>query len=102
MNDEHYNLSLELLHAAVKLFFKRPPEMKKILISLLEYIMKTEEVDPDLYDRAVYLYRLLCSNILMSSTILNFSSNIPGTTYKILDSESILEEFNTLGAVHNV
>ena len=76
--------------------------MKKILISLLEYIMKTEEADPDLYDRAVYFYRLLCSDIPTSSIILNFSSTIPQTMYKNADSESILEEFNTLRALHGV
>lgn len=102
INHENYVVSLELLHATMKLFFKRPPEMKKILISLLEYIMKTEEADPDLYDRAVYFYRLLCSDIPTSSIILNFSSTIPQTMYKNANSESILEEFNTLRALHGV
>mmetsp|Transcript_21961 Transcript_21961/g.55959 ORF Transcript_21961/g.55959 Transcript_21961/m.55959 type:complete len:561 (+) Transcript_21961:233-1915(+) len=52
------NVRLEMLTAAVKLFFSRPPEMQKMLGRLLEKAV-TEASHPDVKDRALLYYRLL-------------------------------------------
>lgn len=55
-------LSSILLTAIFKLFFKRAPEVHKMLGQFLEQIIKTS-VDTDLKQRAVFYYRLLKTDI---------------------------------------
>merc|ERR1719506_2913994 len=52
------SVRLEMLTAAVKLFFCRPPEMQNMLGSLLQKAI-CETTHPDVRDRAILYYRLL-------------------------------------------
>ncbi|GMI41643.1 hypothetical protein TeGR_g8390, partial [Tetraparma gracilis] len=57
--DEHPSpVKLALLHASMKLFFKRPGEMQRILGNLIT-LATNDVADQDLHDRALYYYRLL-------------------------------------------
>lgn len=58
-------LSSILLTSLFKLFFKRAPEVKKMLASFIESLIKTA-VDTDLRQRAVFYYRLLKHDPVMA------------------------------------
>ncbi|EDV26473.1 uncharacterized protein TRIADDRAFT_22316, partial [Trichoplax adhaerens] len=55
-------VKLHLMTAAMKLFFKRPPECIALLGRLLEHIIN-EESDVDVRDRGLFYYRLLNHDI---------------------------------------
>ena len=50
---------IKLLTGSIKLFFKRPPEMQKILGKVFKSIIENEIEDIDLKDRAVFYYKSL-------------------------------------------
>jgi AP-4 complex subunit beta-1 len=45
----------------VKLFFKRPPEMQKVLGKVFQLIIENDKEDLDLKERATYYYKALSS-----------------------------------------
>jgi AP-4 complex subunit beta-1 len=47
----------------VKLFLKRPPEMKNILKEFFEHILNNQAEDLDLKDRAAYFFRAMSVNL---------------------------------------
>jgi len=53
---------MELLTAAMKLFFKRPPELQKMLGRLLQKATQ-ETSHTDVRDRALLYYRLLSYDV---------------------------------------
>jgi vesicle coat complex subunit len=57
-NEKDSSIRLELLTASVKLFFKRPPEMQKLLGQLLAAAIASA-ADTHVRDRALFYYRLL-------------------------------------------
>lgn len=54
-------LIMQLLTSTVKLFFKRPPEVQKMLGRLLDSVI-SNEMHQDVHDRALLYYRLLSTN----------------------------------------
>jgi hypothetical protein len=53
---------LQLLTAAMKLFFKRPPETRPLLGRLLS-IAVADASHVDVHDRALFYYRLLARDV---------------------------------------
>lgn len=96
---------LELLTAAMKLFFKRPPEAQKLLGSMLSSILDSDaNPDPDLHDRALLFYRLLNESVDLASKIVNASK---GSTVRAFSEEAdfemkerVFKEFNTLSVLY--
>lgn len=61
-------LSSILLTTIFKLFFKRAPEVQKILGQFLEQQIK-QAVDTDLKQRAVFYYRLLRTDVNLAHKV---------------------------------
>jgi len=59
-----------LLTSIFKLFFKRAPEVHKMLGGFLEQMIKSA-ADTDLKQRAVFYYRLLKTDINLAKTVVN-------------------------------
>ena len=62
-------VKLHLLVAAMKLFFKRPPEMQKMLGRLLKSAIN-DLANQDVHDRALLYHRLLSTDVSKDSSIL--------------------------------
>ena len=101
-NENNSSVLLELLVAATKLFLIRPPEMKKMLGSLLKSLLVADDVDPDLHDRAIYIYRSLRLSVTKMGNTIHFpthevsnvsagNDDVGGTSYN---------EFNTLSVLY--
>eukprot|EP00938_MAST-03A_sp_MAST-3A-sp1_P003766 g3766.t1 len=97
---------LELMTAAMKLFFKRPPEAQKLLGSILNAILDPEaNVDADLHDRALFFYRLLREDIESAEKIVNASKG--GAVRAFAEEanneirERVFQELNTLSVLYN-
>eukprot|EP01128_Nolandella_sp_AFSM9_P009165 TRINITY_DN5797_c0_g1_i1.p1 TRINITY_DN5797_c0_g1~~TRINITY_DN5797_c0_g1_i1.p1 ORF type:complete len:795 (-),score=223.86 TRINITY_DN5797_c0_g1_i1:143-2527(-) len=92
-----------LLVGVLKLFFKRPLEMKPILGKM--FVAAIDDFsDPDVHDRALFLYRILsqdpdrCKKVVTStSALLNlyFVEEQDG-----LEVDRLFEEFNSLSIVY--
>ena len=98
---------LELMTAAMKLFFKRPPEAQKLLGSILNAILDPEaNVDADLHDRALFFYRLLREDIESAEKIVNASKG--GAVRAFAEEanneirERVFRELNTLSVLYVV
>jgi len=68
-------LKLQLLSAAIKLLFKRAPEMQPIMGKLLRAALD-DTSSVDVRDRALLYYRLLrhcLAQVILSSTLKTFS-----------------------------
>ena len=61
-NEISPSVRLQLLSSALKLFFKRPPEMQSMLGRLLNYEVNEEKVT-DVHDRALFYFRLLMRGV---------------------------------------
>ena len=61
-------ISLTLMLSLMKLFFKRPPEVRAMLGAYFEYAIKTTS-DLDLRSRAVFYYKLLQTNVELAREI---------------------------------
>eukprot|EP00055_Hartaetosiga_balthica_P018704 m.135204 g.135204 ORF g.135204 m.135204 type:complete len:776 (-) comp9865_c0_seq1:143-2470(-) len=95
-------VKLELLTSSLKLFFKRPPEMQKMLGRLFEALIG-DEINQDVHDRALLYYRLLNVNYQEAQRVVcGHSSSV--TTIVDADAElknQIFAEFNTLSVMYN-
>eukprot|EP00118_Oscarella_pearsei_P016797 m.162889 g.162889 ORF g.162889 m.162889 type:complete len:423 (+) comp38848_c0_seq3:2974-4242(+) len=101
-DEEAAVVRLQLLTAAVKLFFKRPPECQNMLGRLLQHCID-EDVDMDVHDRAVLYYRLLkCSTSEAKRVVAGPKPPINlFTEDRVVDSkDKLLSEFNTLSVVY--
>jgi len=93
-----------LLHATIKLFFKRPPECQKMLGRLLK--KATEDVsNQDLHDRALMYYRLLRASPNLAEAVVGTSVTIPvGKAFCEDDDEvlrdELMREFNSLSILY--
>merc|ERR1719300_1868602 len=67
MNED--SVRLELLTASMKLLFKRPPEMQKMLGRLLEQATNDSRVD--IRDRSLMYYRLLQTSIAEAKRVVS-------------------------------
>jgi AP-4 complex subunit beta-1 len=107
-------IKTQVLTAAMKLFFQRPPELQRMLGKLLKKVLN-ETSDQDLHDRALLYYRLLANNVeacklLFISgapmTALIDHSNLSHTDFSenrdFDHKRKIFHEFNTLAVIFNV
>lgn len=92
---------LEIITAAVKLFFYRPPEMQAMLGMLFKKAI-CETSHPDVRDRALLYYRLLQHSPEEAKRVI-CSERVPVVEFhEEMDTEMkerIFEEFNTLSTV---
>merc|ERR1719233_938598 len=100
MNED--SVRLELLTASMKLFFKRPPEMQKMLGRLLESSIADSRVH--IKDRAMMYYRLLKTSISEAQRVVSCP---PVPVEEVVEEadqikkNQIFSEFNSLSVVYN-
>jgi len=93
---------LEMLTAAVKLFFARAPEMQDMLGRLLQTAI-CETTHPDVRDRALLYYRLLEHSPEEARRVICAPKEIVDEFQEEMDAEQkekIADEFNTLSTVY--
>jgi len=104
------SMKLQLLVAAMKLFFKRPPEVQHMLGRLLKSAIN-DLANQDVHDRALLYYRLLNTDLKTVLTIFNEEgkNKFDGDQRKMFFDQSeselrdqIFMEFNTLAVVYGV
>jgi len=103
--EESTAVRLMLLTVAAKLFFKRPPEMVKILGRLLHSAIESSH--PDVKDRALLYYRLLQHNVDDARRVIvgggeqeggmEFDDNV-----RPEDVDKLFKEFDTLCVVYKL
>jgi len=99
---QSHKIIYALLLAGVKLFFKSPAEMQRILGRIFEMILKNYH-DVDLRDRTYYFYNLLQKDIQLAEYIICGEAATVDFLYNDLDDEfldQIYSEFNTLSIVY--
>jgi len=92
----------QLLVATLKLFFKRPFEMKPILSQLLGKAIE-DFTNPDVHDKAIFYYRLLSASVetcaaVVNSSKLSIESNF-SEDQDAAEVDRLFEEFNSLSVV---
>jgi len=95
-------LSAVLLTALCKLFFKRAPEVQKMLGAFFEQIIKNSS-DSDLKQRAVFYYRLLKTDVNLAERIIQGDHEKISEFYEDKNEdlkERLFLEFNTLSVVY--
>merc|ERR1719220_2422745 len=95
-------VQLEMLTAAVKLFFCRPPEMQLMLGRLLEKAIQ-ETPHPHVRDRALLYYRLLEYSPEEARRVICAPKEVVAEFQEEMDADArdrIFEEFNTLSIVY--
>lgn len=102
-------VKLALLTCSVKLFFKRPPEVKPVLGKLLS-VATSDAKQPDVRDRALLYYRLLkqdaqaCERVVAQSSQRAAVSRLEGQGFAEATSsqvqDALFAEFNTLSVVY--
>merc|ERR1719334_1894088 len=93
---------LEMLTAAVKLFFCRPPEVQQMLGRLFEKAI-SETNHPDVRDRALLYYRLLQHSPEEARRVICAPKEVVEEFQEEMDAESrdrIFDEFNSLSTVY--
>ncbi|XP_048580175.1 AP-4 complex subunit beta-1-like isoform X2 [Nematostella vectensis] len=103
--EQSAEIKLQLLTAAMKLFFKRPPECQDLLGRLLAHFID-KEVNTDVHDRALLYYRLLEAGVEQAKRIVcDVSDRTLGSPRKARKDEKFMEtlfsEFNTLSVVYD-
>jgi len=96
-------VKLHALTAAMKLFFKRPPEMQNMLGRLLSFAVN-DSSNQDVHDRALLYYRLLSADVSAASSLFQpHATSVTGVGFaENRDNEKknlIFAEFNTLAVV---
>ena len=89
------------------MFFYRPAETRQLLGTLLASILKSNDVDPDLFDRAIFIYRLLQENAGNGMKTMRFRNIVsPRSPKSLLNSGLVrtnkMEIFNTLQVLFDV
>lgn len=106
--EEHSStVKLHTLSAAMKLFFKRPPEMQAMLGRLLS-VAVNDTSHQDVHDRALLYYRLLVTNVDGAAKIFQRTTddsnshniNVPSGDLDVETLEQVFKEFNTLSVVY--
>ncbi|MDP2437929.1 MAG: hypothetical protein Q8P67_19480, partial [archaeon] len=98
-------VKLQLLTASLKLFFKRPPEVKPWLGALFQSSFN-DSLEVNIRDRALLYWRLLSTNVQEAARIIN-DPKLPipadgfpeNETSELLDY--LLEEFNSLSVIYH-
>lgn len=97
---------LELLSAAVKLFFKKPPEMQSMLGRLLQTAIN-DSSHQDVRDRALLYYRLLEQQPTeqAAAIVAQFRTEEPVAVFaEMVETDlkdKLFQEFNSLAVVYN-
>jgi len=101
-DNQHAQVKAQLLVGTLKLFFKRPKELKPILGQL--FVKALEDVsNPDVHDRAMFYYRLLSSNIDKCRQLLSGKPTLGKGFIEEQDGaevDKLLEEFNSLSVIY--
>lgn len=97
------DVRLELLTAAVKLFFARPPEMQKMLARLLSACL-VEGQDVGVRDRALLYFRLLRAGVAAAKEVVCAPGPVAVTEFLADVSaeirDKIFNDFNSLSVVY--
>lgn len=102
LEEQSSAVRLEMLTAAVKLFFCRPPEMQQMLGRLLEKAIQ-ESSHPDMRDRALLYYRLLEHSPEEARRVICAPKEVVEEFQEEMDADArdrVFEEFNTLSTVY--
>merc|ERR1719262_1685606 len=102
LEEQNGSVRLEMLTAAVKLFFWRPPEMQSMLGRLLEKAIQ-ESTHPDVRDRALLYYRLLEHSPEEARRVICAPKEVVEEFQEETDAdvrERVFDEFNTLSVVY--
>jgi len=102
MEEQSGAVKLEMLTAAIKLFFARAPEMQDMLGRLLQTAI-CETTHPDVRDRALLYYRLLEHSPEEARRVICAPKEIVDEFQEEMDAEQkekIADEFNTLSTVY--
>jgi len=97
-------LKLHTLTAAMKIFFKRPPEMHKVLGRLLTAAVN-DSTNQDVHDRALFYFRLLSADVRVAAELFKASSQSAVGIKKYAEScdeekrNLVFDEFNTLAVI---
>ena len=100
--EESTEVRQELLSAAVKLFFKRPPELQKMLGKVLSMAIE-DTTRIDIRDRALLYYRLLKEDVHEAAQIVHGEKLVITEFTEDIDHElekEIRAEFNTLSIIY--
>ncbi|CAE8620563.1 unnamed protein product, partial [Polarella glacialis] len=102
MEEQNGSVRLEMLTAAVKLFFSRPPEMQKMLGKLLQQAIQ-ESAHPDVRDRAILYYRLLEHSAEEARRVICAPKEVVEEFQEEMDADfrdRVFDEFNTLSTIY--
>ena len=102
--ESSYFVRTELLAASMKLFFKRPPEMQKMLGRLLRKAMQ-DSSNVDCKDRALFYYRLLQHDVLEAARIVHGMKGVINAFDDTNDAEMkerLIDEFNSLSVLYGL
>ncbi|XP_039124674.1 beta-adaptin-like protein A [Dioscorea cayenensis subsp. rotundata] len=101
-NEEHSaEVRLHLLTAAMKCFFKRPPETQKALGAAL--VAGLADSHQDVHDRALFYYRLLQHDVSVAERVVNppkQAVSVFADTQSNEIKDRIFDEFNSLSVVY--
>ncbi|CAD8082871.1 unnamed protein product [Paramecium sonneborni] len=98
---ESVDLKQTLLTSCLKVFFVRAPEMHQVLGKLFYSIIKNENEDIDLKDRAAFYYRALHSNPNEVKQLWQYSIKVDKFLEEtIINKEALLFEFNSLSVIY--
>eukprot|EP00760_Papus_ankaliazontas_P028029 PhM_4_TR3491/c0_g1_i1/m.98510 len=100
--EEPAEVRLEVLTSAMKLFFKRPGEVQKMLGRLLDTAI-SDFSHADVHDRALLYYRLLMKDPHLASTVVSKRQKlvkyVEEGSHPPEVKDKLFEEFNTLAVV---
>lgn len=99
-------VKLELLTSTLKLFFKRPPEVKGMLGRLLKATLEAEEEEAAVRDRALLYYRLLRTDPAEAAAVVGATGDRVAAGAFLPDmsaaeKDAIFSEFNSLSVVYD-
>lgn len=93
------DINIELLHTALHLFFKRPPEFQNVVGRVL-FLLMDGKVSMDIHDRALFYYRALQMDPTKVSKLLHASRNLKMQAVlkelSLFREEVALEDLNTV------
>ena len=99
-------VKLELLTSTLKLFFKRPPEVKGMLGRLFKAVLEAEEEEAAVRDRALLYYRLLRTDPAEAAAVVGATGDRVAAGAFLPDmsaaeKDAIFAEFNSLSVVYD-
>ena len=96
-------VKLQLLTATVKLFLKRPKDGPRMVNATLKRITDSAS-DPDLRDRAVMYWRLLCTNPNIAAKVVlgnHDKIGLDSLTYSEERLDMLLQNVSTMSAIYH-